>query len=92
MSGRKPKVTEEKYLEHAESLYNEGKLQLALHILDIIIKGSETERNAAFLEALNLKIKILKEKSKEESSFIAANIIDNAAMQIKEKLRKLKKP
>jgi len=82
---------EEKYLEHAMSLFNEGKLQLALHILDVIIKGSENERGAATLEALNLKIKILKEKSKEESSFIAANIIDNAAMQIKEKLRELKK-
>ena len=84
-------TTEEKYLKHAESLYNEGKLQLALHILDIIIKGSENERNTAFLEALNLKNKILKEKSKEESSFIVANIIDNAVVQIKEKLRELKK-
>jgi len=84
-------VPEEKYLEHATSLYNEGKLQLALHMLDVIIKGSENERSAATLEALNLKIRILKEKTKEETSFIAANIIDNAATQIKEKLRELKK-
>ncbi|MFX1532569.1 MAG: alkyl sulfatase dimerization domain-containing protein [Promethearchaeota archaeon] len=82
---------EEKYLEHAMNLYNEGKLQLALHILDVIIKGSENERSVVTLKALNLKIKILEEKTKEESSFIAANIINNASVQIKEKLKELEK-
>jgi alkyl sulfatase BDS1-like metallo-beta-lactamase superfamily hydrolase len=84
--------SEEKYLEHAMNLYNEGKLQLALHILDVIIKGSENERSAVRLKALNLKFEILKEKTKEESSFIAANIINNAALQIKQKLKELKNP
>lgn len=81
--------SEEKYLEHAKDLYNERNLQLALHILDVILKGSEIENNRTFLEALELKYKILKEKSKEESSFIAANIINNAASQIKEKMKDL---
>ncbi|MFW9873172.1 MAG: alkyl sulfatase dimerization domain-containing protein [Candidatus Thorarchaeota archaeon] len=80
----------EKYLEHAEYLYNGGKMQLALHILDIIIKGSNDEQSITFLKTLKLKMKILKEKAGEESSFIAANIINNAAIQIKEQLKDLK--
>ncbi len=82
--------TEESYLEHAKSLYTAGKLQLALHILDIIIKGSEDQYNATMYEALDLKIKILQEKAKEETSFIASNIINSATLQIKEKLKVLK--
>ena len=76
--------SKDKYLEHAKNLYNERKLQLALHILDVILKGSEKKHDPTFLEALELKYKILKEKSKEESSFIAANIINNAALHIKD--------
>jgi len=82
--------SEDKYLEHAKDLYNERNLQLALHILDVILKGSEIENKTTFLETLELKYKILKEKSKEESSFIAANIINNAALHIKEKMKDLK--
>ncbi|MFW9881028.1 MAG: alkyl sulfatase dimerization domain-containing protein [Candidatus Thorarchaeota archaeon] len=82
--------SEEKYLERAKDLYNKKELQLALHILDIILKGSEDKCKPTFLDALELKYKILKEKSKEESSFIAANIINNAALQIKEKMKDLK--
>ncbi len=80
--------TKEKFLEHAKALYNTGKTQLSLHILDVIIKGSEEDNNTTLLEALNLKFKILKEKSKEDTSFIASNIINNAALQIEEKLKK----
>ena len=83
--------SEEKYLEHAKNLYNEGKLQLALHILDIIIQGIETNNNEFLLEALKLKYKILRHKSKEEPSFIASNIITNAAFQIKNKLKVIEK-
>ena len=50
--------------------------------------GSEEENNTTLVEALNLKFKILKEKSKEDTSFIASNIINNAALQIEEKLKK----
>ncbi len=79
--------SENNYLEHAKKLYEIGKLQLALHILDIIIKGTDEMHNKILLEALNLKYKILKQKANDETSFIAANIIDNAAYQIKEKIK-----
>lgn len=82
--------SEENYIEHAKKLYEEGKLQLALHILDIIIKGTDDMHNRILLEALNLKHKILKQKANDETSFIAANIIDNATYQIKEKIKDLK--
>lgn len=82
--------SEENYIEHAKKLYEEGKLQLALHILDIIIKGTDEMHNKILLEALNFKYKILKQKANDETSFIAANIIDNAAYQIKEKIKDLK--
>ena len=83
--------SEEKYLERAKSLYNEGKLQLALHILDVIIQGIDTNNNKYLLQAMELKYKILRQKSKEETSFIATNILDNAAFQIKNKLKEHEK-
>ncbi|MHA2284036.1 MAG: alkyl sulfatase dimerization domain-containing protein [Promethearchaeota archaeon] len=82
--------TMESYLEHAKSLYTAGKLQLSLHILDVIIKGSEKKNNTTISEALDLKIKILKEKTRTETSFIASNIINNSILQIKEKLKEFK--
>lgn len=86
--------SEEKYLEHAKILYAEGKLQLALHVLDVVIKGNDSDNSGKteiLLDALNLKYKILKIMVKEETSFIASNIIDNAAYQIKDKIKMLKK-
>ncbi len=83
--------SEEKYLEHAKKLYSEGKRQLALHVLDIVVKGTDEKNVEILLDALKLKVKILKEKVKNEPSFIAGNIINNAAYQIKESLKKLKK-
>ncbi|MFX1494441.1 MAG: alkyl sulfatase dimerization domain-containing protein, partial [Promethearchaeota archaeon] len=81
---------ENTYLNHAKNLFNEGKSQLALHILDIVLKGAEKDHKETLLEALDLKDKILKQKVNEESSFIAANIIDNARYQIKNKIKELK--
>ncbi|MFX1417964.1 MAG: alkyl sulfatase dimerization domain-containing protein [Promethearchaeota archaeon] len=83
--------SEDKYLAHAKSLYNKEELQLALHILDVIINGMENTHNKTLVEALTLKYKILRQKSKKEPSFIAANIINNAATIIKNKIRKLEK-
>ncbi|MCK4384209.1 MAG: MBL fold metallo-hydrolase, partial [Candidatus Lokiarchaeota archaeon] len=79
------------YLEHANKLYSEGKLQLALHILDIIIKGSNEKDAKVLADALKLKLKILREKAKVESSFIATNILEKGARQIKTKLKELGK-
>jgi len=83
--------SEEKYLEHAKKLFSEGKRQLALHVLDIVVKGTDEKNVETLVEALKLKVKILKEKVQNEPSFIAGNIIDNAAYQIKERLKELKK-
>ncbi len=77
------------YLEHANKLYSEGKKQLALHVLDIIIKGSDEKNKETLVDALKLKVKILKEKVKNETSFIAGNIIDDGIYQIKERLKEL---
>ncbi|NVM45705.1 MAG: MBL fold metallo-hydrolase, partial [Candidatus Lokiarchaeota archaeon] len=84
--------SEKEYLEHANKLYFEGKLQLALHILDIIIKGTDEQNIEMLTEALKLKLKILKEKAKDESAFIAENILENGAQQIKIRLKELQKP
>ena len=83
--------SENKYLEHATKLFNENKLQLALHVLDIVIKGTEEKASTTFYDALNLKYKILKKIVKEEPSFIASNIINNGANQIKEQMKQIKK-
>ena len=83
--------SESEYLKHATSLFSEGKLQLALHILDIIIKGSDEQDIEALTDALNLKMKILKQKGKEESNFIVENIMQNGYDQIKQKVKELQK-
>ena len=83
--------SESEYLKHANSLFSEGKLQLALHILDIIIKGSDEQNIEALNDALNLKLKILKQKVKEESNFMAENILQNGLDQIKQRLKELQK-
>ena len=83
--------SEEKYLEHAKKLYSEGKKQLALHVLDIVVKGTDEKNVETLIEVLKLKVKILKEKVQNETSFIAGNIINNAAHQIKKRLKDLKK-
>ena len=82
---------ETKYLERANILFSEGKLQLALHILDVIIKGTDEQNIEVLTDALKLKLKILKMKIKEESAFIANNILDNGAQEIKRWLYKLQK-
>lgn len=82
---------EEKYFEHANKLFEEGKLQLALHMLDVIIKGTDPNNVEILLKSYELKQKILLKKAKEETSFIVKNILNNGANQIKAKIRNLKK-
>ncbi len=81
---------EKKYLFHAEKLYKQGKLQLALHILDVIIIGSSIKNKSTFLEACSLKSRILMQKEAEESSFIAKNIIRNGIHELQAKIDELK--
>ncbi len=82
----------ETYLEHAKKLFEEGKIQLALHILDIVINSEdEIGSDELIFAAFQLKSKILKQKVKDESSFIAANIINAGVIQLKPKIRALRK-
>lgn len=78
------------YLEHAKKLVENDDLQLALHMLDIILLGREEVNDNVILEALKLKSNILKQIAKNEPSFIAANIINNAVIQLKEEIRAMK--
>ncbi|MFX0075711.1 MAG: alkyl sulfatase dimerization domain-containing protein [Candidatus Hermodarchaeota archaeon] len=77
------------YLEHANKLYSDNKLQLALHILDIIINGTTIKNSKILIAALKLKAKILKEKVQEESSYISINILESGISQIKKRIKEL---
>jgi len=82
--------TPENYLSHAKELFNHKKYQLALHILDIVINGKDSTNNHLFVNALELKLKILRKKAKEEPSFIVRNILNNEVKQLRSKIKKLK--
>ena len=79
----------ESYFEQAESLVENNEQQLALHMLDIILIGRENIQDELVLKSLKLKSKILKRKAKDESSFIASNIINNAVKEIKQEIKRL---
>ncbi|MBD3230109.1 MAG: MBL fold metallo-hydrolase [Candidatus Lokiarchaeota archaeon] len=81
---------EKRILDHAIKLKNEGKLQLSLHILDIIIEATEVDKKL-LVDAYKIKRKILKGMVKEESSFIGQNILNNEAHRIKKRINKLRK-
>jgi len=83
--------SEDRYLEHANKLFSQNKLQLALHILDIIIKGQDLTSNNVLLDAYKLKSTILTQKIKEEPSFIAKNSLMNGVKDLKTKIKKLEK-
>jgi alkyl sulfatase BDS1-like metallo-beta-lactamase superfamily hydrolase len=80
---------ENEYLKHAMTLHSKGKLQLALHILDIIIKGTDEQNREVLIDALKLKMKILKQKAKEELNFMAKNIFENGIDLIKKRVKEL---
>ena len=85
------KITDQNnYFNKARQLHEEGKLQLALHIIDVVIKGAD-ERSEVFLEACKLKVKNLNKRAKDEMSFIAQNILNSSANQMKAKIKKLRK-
>jgi len=84
-------TNEEKYFERARKLYEEGESQLALHLLDVIIKAKEAVEQDILLSAYRLKLKILEEKAEKEPSQIARNIINNGAEEIREVLKEIKK-
>ena len=72
-------------------LVEEGNNQLALHILDVIVKANDSANPEILLNALKLKSKIIKQKAKEEPSFIAMNIYNTSVLQIKARIKELRK-
>ena len=85
--------SEKNYLEHAINLKNEGKLQLSLHLLDLIINAKDAKEidENLLLESYKIKRKILKEMADIETSFIGTNIYNNEAYRIKKRIHTLKK-
>jgi len=82
---------EQKFLNQAKKNIEDGRLQLALHLLDVVINGTELENDEFLLEVYKLKSRVLKKRAEEQTSFIATNIIDNGATLLHPKIRKLKK-
>ncbi|MFX0120812.1 MAG: MBL fold metallo-hydrolase [Promethearchaeota archaeon] len=81
----------EAYVEHARKLFSQGNKQLALHILDPVVKGGNPVKiPEILLEAMQLKIAILEKQTECESSFIASNIITNEVIRLKTKISELK--
>jgi len=70
-------------------LFERGDLQLALHIIDIVLKGENIVNAKDLLIALELKYDILTQKVKKELSFIASNILNNG--RIKRRIKELGK-
>jgi len=84
------KITDPKdFFDRARVLFEVGKFQLALHLLDVLIKGTN-EISEIFLEACKLKVKILSKRAKDEMSFIAQNIFISSAKQLKDQIKELK--
>ncbi len=86
------KVADEtKFLEQAKKLFDERKIQLALHLVDVVIKGSMLE-NKTLLEAYTLKKELLKIMRDEvEPSFIAKNSYSIGFNQLKKKIKELRR-
>jgi alkyl sulfatase BDS1-like metallo-beta-lactamase superfamily hydrolase len=82
---------EQKFLDQAKKNVEEGKLQLALHLLDVVIKGTDQNNDEILLEAYGLKLQALKKRADEQTSFIATNIIYNGATLLRPKIKELKK-
>jgi len=71
-----------KILERARELAATKKIQLALHLADLVIDaGGEKEK-----EALALKARLLEELAEQEQSLIARNIFLGGARQIRKQL------
>jgi alkyl sulfatase BDS1-like metallo-beta-lactamase superfamily hydrolase len=72
----------QRFIDRARRLAKEGRVQLALHIVDFVIDGSTNPET----EALELKIQLLEELARNEASLIARNILLSGVRQIKKLL------
>jgi len=59
-------------IEHARNIYREGNIQLALNVLDFVVRG--TDDTFKQKESLLLKSELLDKRAKEELNQIASNI------------------
>ncbi len=64
--------SEEELLKRAKELGEEGKTQLALHLVDFVIEGAKDRQSRK--QALELKAELLEARAKAERSYIARNI------------------
>jgi alkyl sulfatase BDS1-like metallo-beta-lactamase superfamily hydrolase len=81
------------FIERGRQLAEKGELQLALHIIDPIIKGfniKDKEISETFYAALMLKKIILEKLIETESSFIASNIMRNGINQLNKEIDNFK--
>ena len=67
-----------KVLERARALGKEGRAQLALHLVDLVIDSNDRPGG----DALELKIELLKDLAEKERSLIARNIFLGGIRQI----------
>ncbi|MFX1448889.1 MAG: MBL fold metallo-hydrolase [Promethearchaeota archaeon] len=77
----------ENYYIRAKKLFEEGRMQLALHIIDVIINTTEKISPELLINAYKLKIQILKQIEETEPSFIASNIYLNEVYKLESKLK-----
>ena len=66
-------VGAEQLIERTRKLQQEGKIQLALHLADLVIKGTEDAPKRK--EALLLKAELLDARAEAETNAIARNIL-----------------
>ncbi len=81
---------EDRILESARQLVADGKSQLALHVLDVLVKADDAADSGKLLEALELKYELIKQKAGEQRSFIAANIYSSSTVQMETRIGELK--
>ena len=74
-------------LQRASKLQQEGNIQLALHLVDFVIRGAENDSKRK--EALLLKANLLDAKADAEPSFIARNIFRNGAQLVRKEASSL---
>ena len=75
-------IGSEKVTERARQLQREGNIQLALHLVDFVIKGTEDE--SARSEAVLLKADLLDVRAGEVRNYIAGNIMRTSAGMLRE--------
>ncbi len=71
-----------KLIEHARSLQKENDTQMALHIIDFVVKGTENE--GLLKESRLLKAELLEARAGEVDNFIARNIMRTSAGELRQ--------